>query len=427
MRKRSQLRKLRTELALLECIGRKLKERPIRHRSAMSANHQAMFSPGDRWELERIVWDANHPAVPGMVAIIDEEFSAIRKEIMMSVVNEEAEKIAQDVVDSKVDDSVVEVPTQPKPAPENVVVDSATEALAVAEAELAVALGQSTHPNRNDADRSGSVVDVQSENTPTDPQVPPTIPETPRPSTVAVDPPNAPNAETTSAEATASQAKPVASEPKTEGTKDTPANETGNTPSSSMDSVVDVGVKSEDEVATEEDFAVATRDIDVTLNETPQEAAAVVQSEPDEVVATVPSQVACHPSDVNPSNEIHSPERAEQAVTEIEKGIRKISGILSGEIQAQWDRAKQACEDITGTQKSLDEAGRKAEELLEEIAQFKDEMKSARDEMESVMREARQYREETKQAQRRADASAEAAEKSADQAAQEAQLTANSR
>lgn len=358
-----------------------------------------------------------------MAVIIDDEYGAVRKDIMMSVVNQEADQIAQDVVDSQVKKPVDQTPAQPKPAVVNDATDSVSEALAVAEAELSVALGQSTNPAQQTNAASEPTDGVQQENTPADPPTPSAANETPTPSAVEVTPPVLPNDEETAPQATIDQPTSAASEPTVDKTV-TPNNEVADVQQAST---TDVGVPPKTEEAVKETPTPEIVNEAPTENETPQVTATVAKNQPVENAALVPPPVESLKDDAGQSSELRTPDRAEEAVAEIEKGIRKISGILSGEVQAQWDRAKHAFDDIAGTQKGLDDAGQKAEELLKEIAQFHDESKKAHDEMESMMRDARQYREDAKQAKRRADNSADAAENSADQASQEAHLAKDSR
>ncbi len=125
-----QLREIRTELELLRRIRRRLASSAVR--SIPLA--EAKYSPQQRAELQQIVRDAQQPVVEQMVTIVDREFGDVRNEIVMSVVNEQAENIVQEAVESGAISLASDI--TPEPPAETL---SLEDALAAAEAELAKA------------------------------------------------------------------------------------------------------------------------------------------------------------------------------------------------------------------------------------------------------------------------------------------------
>ncbi len=118
--------------------------------------------------------------------------------------------------------------------------------------------------------------------------------------------------------------------------------------------------------------------------------------------------------------EAFSPNRAEHAVSEIEKGIRRLAAILSTEVAEQWRQARETFERIEAARARTLEAERKAAGMLEQIARLKEETRIARDDVDVARREARLLRQDARTAKERAEASANAAEAAADQANREA-------
>ncbi len=93
---RDALRVVRTELELLRRIGR----RSATQGPPIDQTLAARYSPQDRGELIEILHDARHPIVDEMIALIDRDFGDLRKDILMSVVNEQAENIVQEAAES---------------------------------------------------------------------------------------------------------------------------------------------------------------------------------------------------------------------------------------------------------------------------------------------------------------------------------------
>lgn len=280
-----ELRLLRTELELLRRIHQLASAwHGARRIDPKSGPAPDKYTPKDRDELENILRDAAHPIIEVMAAQLDGEFRGIRKDIVMSVVNKEAENIVQESLESGVlggDRGQQQTGTLPP---------ALDDALAQAEAQLAKAVATPTE----------TALESPAEPDPAPPQ--------------------------------------------------------------------------------------------------PELDAAAVTSTP-----------------IEP----YTPQRAEQAVVEIEKGIRKLATLLSTEVSEQWHRAKHAFDETTVARAKTDEASGKAQSLMNEIAKLKEEAAIALDEINLIRREAKLLREDTKRAKQRADASADAAELAADQVQRE--------
>ena len=122
-----------------------------------------------------------------------------------------------------------------------------------------------------------------------------------------------------------------------------------------------------------------------------------------------------------PCDATPTPEGAVQAVVQIEKGIRKLAGVLRTEVSERWNSAKEALEDTTSTRERIDAACERAHAVLEEITQLRDGAQDERNETDAARREARSFREDARRVKERAETSvAAAAEFATDQAAREA-------
>jgi hypothetical protein len=93
---RVELRELRTELALLRridslVVSRRFGEWPV---------NEDKYDRADREELSDILRSAADPIVCSMIDVVDREFGSVREEIVMSVVQDEAERIVAEAVES---------------------------------------------------------------------------------------------------------------------------------------------------------------------------------------------------------------------------------------------------------------------------------------------------------------------------------------
>ena len=110
---RHQLRGLRTELALLGRIDSLVTsglfdDYPVNERK---------YGQADREELSDIIRSAADPIVRSMIDVVDREFGSVREEIMMAVVQDEAERIVAEAAESGTDLAAPAEPGfPPKPA-----------------------------------------------------------------------------------------------------------------------------------------------------------------------------------------------------------------------------------------------------------------------------------------------------------------------
>ena len=88
----------------------------------------------------------------------------------------------------------------------------------------------------------------------------------------------------------------------------------------------------------------------------------------------------------------YTPERAQQAVAEIQGGIRRLATILSTEVSDQWDRACEAITQTTSSRERIVTLEQEAQSLLEQIKRLREEAAIARDAADLARREADLFR-----------------------------------
>jgi hypothetical protein len=286
VRDRDALRELRTELELLRRVDWLTSRGKLSHVALSEDKHTSK----DRRELSEILADARSPAVKACVAIVDQEFDDLRKELLMSVVHEQAEKLAYEAAESGAAlDAMGDAPP------------TVEQALDAAEAELAkIAALSGTAPSQPSAFQE--------------------------PVTVAAPTPHA---------------EPIAAPP--------------------------IGA----------------------------------------TVANVAAAVAVD-KEIEGTTGAFTPERAEQVVSEIEAGIRKLAGILSSEVHEQWKNAEAAFHQVVDLRGRTEQAYQNTSIILTQIAHLKEEMEIARDDAEVTRREAKLLRDDARRAKERAEVAAAA-------------------
>ncbi len=381
---RESLRLLRTELELLRRIARRTSR-------AAAGSAEPRISQWERDELAAILADATHPIVEEMTALIDAEFADLRQEILMAAVNEQAENIVQDIVhaglvapgaassppvatDDPMPNALDVAVADPPGAPvttDAVAADDAAgveAALAVAEAELAKLVGtdDSVPPGDDALDHAA-----------------------PEPMAFAVE----------------------ADAPATDGAAPTPVEEAA--AESATDADATFAADAADVAGLKTASAEAPPSASAADDVDDQIAAALAASQPGvlEVVETNMNEFASTAEPVvddgvitrGTSFEEFSPQRAEQAVAEIERGVRKLADILSGEVSDQWKQARVAFDEIMAKRGELFTACAKAEALAQQLDRLKIEAEIARDEADIARREAKLARDDAKLAQQRAE------------------------
>ncbi len=391
VRNRRLLRKLRTELELL----RQVRHRTRLHERTPSQESRNLFSDTDRRELQQIVRDATHPIVEQVIASIDRDFAGIREEIMMSVVNEEAETIARDAVEAGVVDSPGVVEGSDIADSTASVVD---EALATVEAELAQVVGLT-----DETDEVTPAID-DTEQTPESAEMPenaalPEIDATDKaavlvktldtPADAEIDPANA------------------------AGIHDSPGTPDAAEPPGPEDTAESVEQGDPDAPVARDD-----RTAPPASEQSPPAEDPAVGNEPTTDTREAVEQACETPAD---SDAPYAPERAERAVADIQNGIRKLADLLSSEVNDQWRCAKNAVADIVAARVQIDQGHRAVQAILDETVRIREETAIARSEADVARREAKLFREDARRAKERADASAAAAELAANQAVKEAE------
>ena len=402
-----QLRWVRTELELLRRI-RRCVLRGFAASVRVDRAASKRYSPAAREELAAILCDACHPVVDETLTSIDRQFGRLRREIMMSAVNEEAENIVQEGVESGAIDPGSMTPDAPNP--ENESLDGAGsadihEALAQAEAALADA-----------------AVGLASEPLPT--------PQQPNESSPTADAfPEPVEAEEASCETDVAEA--ACSEP--EALSECPSVE----PTDSADPPHDVDAPQDNNALQDQDsdapHGVSAKVPEETSSEVaPSDALAETSEDPTDIAASTEAHDATVDSQPTSENAeafdgSFTPERAERAVEEIERGIRKLASVLSTEVSEKWTHANTALQEVAQTGTRIEEVHAKALQALSDLNRLKDEAQIARMEADVARREAKLFREDAKRAKQRAETSAAAAELSADQATRDAHAAAGTR
>lgn len=436
-----QLRALRTELELLHRINRRVESCDARPAADLSNR----YSDADRMELSRILDDASHPVVVEMIDLFDSEFPETRKDIMMSVVNDESDNIVQEAAEAGVinvpptadSDSLKVEPADDADSAssdqaETVAVDepdasSLTQALSEAEE----AMDETVKLCQEGAGETGEMTDsVQPQATDTPPPAE-EIADTETPS--ASDEPS--EAESTSDGGPVSEEEPIS------------ASDVGEASVEAADALGQVVNATDKEEAASPEGAVNPPDSTVAhdssepspeaqaspFGETETQVdAAGTSPEPaaTEAVALEPKaddETNAEPAATAPeqtSVQEYTAERAAEAVETIERGIRTIAATLQDEVVTRWKDAKQALTHVAESGQRASETRSEIEVLLDEIKQLRDKARSAMEDLTQTQQQARLLREDALRAKERAEASASAAESAADQASREAQHAA---
>lgn len=132
-----------------------------------------------------------------------------------------------------------------------------------------------------------------------------------------------------------------------------------------------------------------------------------------------PTAETAAPSTVEPIAAVPTPDPS-RAVGEIERGIRKLADMLSKEVNDQWIQAKEALKDVLSARAEIEKSSEQTRQMLSDIERIKGEAQVARAETELVRQEARLLREDAERSKQRAEHSAKVAELAADQANEEA-------
>lgn len=313
--------------------------------------------------------DAVKPVVEEMIAQIDREFPSVRKELMMSIVNEEADNIVQDAADAgALEPEIPEDTTDPA---------DAEAALAAAEAELAEVIG-----GEIDAINSAAQGDTSS-------------PE----SSEVTDPASEVTSET--AEPPLAE-EPTASKAPDEQGHDAPPT-VDQTPSSKVDEETQgEAVDSEVKTVASPDVAAAAEDSGPHACTNSPQPMTEPKPEADKPPPAQPSPKQSAPqgapvaaaveADPTAFDAAYTPERAQQAVEEIERGIQKLAHILRTEVDEQWKQARSACVQVASAQRELEGAHGTARQMLEDIAHLREEAELAREGADLARREAQLFR-----------------------------------
>ncbi len=335
-----------------------------------------------------------------MAATLDREFGDTRKEIMMSVINDEAENIVQDATDAGVID-----PADFESAADSVLGNAMDIDFAGAPD---VASADATDTGAIEALETWTSIEGDADTDPSPhnglpPEVDEALAEAEAALARTVNPRAVPAAPADTLEDTMSMGPD-------NGSPATPESKAKAAPSpGEPEAAGDAGATADG--ATPETDTVADYPSDaVTPSNTPQDNGIPLGEPQTEPAATVPLFEAPY-----------TPGRDETAVAEIEEGIRNLAALLGSQISEQWQRARGAFAHADATRAKAEEACRKAQDMVEEIDRARGEARIARDDADIARREAKMMREDARRAKERAETSANGAELAADQAQREAE------
>jgi len=448
---RDELRVLRTELELLRRIRRKRKRRFRKRRGRASPD----LTPQQRRELEQVVDDACHPLVNSSIKMIDREFPEVRKEIVMSVINEEADKIVEAAAARTADaESASETASSvgSRDVGGVLVDDSVDEALAEAEAHLnalsAMVDEESSATEASDLQALEALetecdAAVQADGVAED-----ALPEGAASEDVVPDdavsgdvvPDDAASADVVPPDSTSAQTAPRDLDP----------------PAESEDASGPVACESTSEASIAESDGTAESNtggvcVDTETQPAPDvqesvQATTAIEDEPTPIVSeqtggvdatcTVPDTVAdsgpvvseptpaaaCGVSEEDIGESGPVDEAAASAVATIEAGLRKLGQVLTDEVNERWRSARTALDEIVILKDRMEQTAAHSQGVADELIRVRDELSIHRDEADIYRREATHFRDDARRAKERAEASAKAAEISADQAAREAEV-----
>lgn len=365
------LRRMRTELEILRRVAR----------SVQSLRLTKPLESGERFEIRLELFnalsDATNPVVEEVVDLIDKQDPDLRKELFMSVVNEEAENIIQEAIENGVATPAdasspgvtpateeAETPAIEDQAPEDIAAPASAastpedvpveEALAQAQEELNKAV-ESARCDDDEAPEEGKVRNEDAESLP-------------------------------------------------ESTEQPSIDVTTNT------DLEDTVVDNLDEINKAADIeaeldACLTEEIDKTtsgINEVADLCARELVEEPAIDKAPVGDEPVC---------EEYTADKASAAVEEIERGIRKLADVLNNDVSTQWKQAQDAFGEVMEARTKAGTLHQEATKMAREIARLKEEIEIARDDADVARRETKLMREDALQAKHRAEDLAEAAKR----------------
>ncbi len=407
------LRRLRTELEIL----RRARRQVVFRCTPIGQAPDGMYSDDDQKELINILHDAEHPLVEEMIDHIDRAFPNTRKEIMMSVVNDEAQNIVQEAVEV----GAIEESQQPTAATNEAAADAAIDMLAEAEAKLS-ALVEDSNPDA-EVETDSATPDVDAEANPANEissddaakaeAAEPVLEDEAQTSDEAVtedsqavdDMENAVEAITEAPVSEPAVESPVDEADNAQMNNDDAADNTANDAPAidqAPEPTLDEQPEAQPEVTAAD--AVASTDNETTI-ETEADDSQAQEMSPEECVTgnsadefvseTSPAEEAVMNAsipDVAPSD--YGPERAQQAVEEIETGIRKLANVLNTQVKEQWTQASDALGDIVEKRTQLEQKLFDAKDMLEKLDRSRKEADISRDAADVARREAELFRDD---------------------------------
>ncbi|MHC5110400.1 MAG: hypothetical protein ACYTHJ_11035 [Planctomycetota bacterium] len=435
---RDELRLVRTELEILKQI-RVCLASPERHPGRPESR---VFAEPDLDELAGIYRDACSNAVDEGIAFIDEEFNDAGKDIIMSAVNNEAEKIAEEVLASGVEaltdnggtDAAPDTGTAATVGEEDAAEVPAVDAVDGEQTEdecadeESTATGPCAHASVKGSAAAGFDENEPVESEDSEHDVSFTVLEIED----ALD----------TAESDISDAMDLLQEISADSASGDVEAEVAAEQESrrkSQNHGIDVG-GGEHDVTGDRAQMGADHDESATGELAPDtfapdylepgESMAISQSigdhecgeqlSPTPRPETITTVVEIPPGACDPVTEAGELATSTSAITQIESGIRTLSESLSREVSNQWREAHGALNEAQRAKQIMERNLSQSREILEDLMRIRQEIEAVRAEADHARQEARMHRQEAERARQRCESSARSAEIAADHALQEA-------
>ncbi len=344
-------------------------------------------------ELFNTLNDSINPVVEEVVALIDTQNPDLRKELFMSVVNEEAENIVQEAIENGVAapldapqtegaDPVASAKVQPTPPaatePVEAVVEAASDGVPADELSLeeSLALAQEELAKAVESVQADEIAERAQDETP-DAVIEPVANTTMEPVTATVE--------------------SLGATPDEADVSDLQSNDVA----SDIEAQLDACLTAEAEATPAAPIAA-----DVMSDASGAAAASSIEEPVIEVAATEPETS----TNTGSPFEEYTADKATAAVEEIERGIRKLADVLNNDVSTQWKQAQDAFGEVMEARTKAGALHKEATQMTREISRLKEEIEIARDDADVARRETKLMREDAMQAKRRAEDLADAAQ-----------------
>ncbi len=119
----------------------------------------------------------------------------------------------------------------------------------------------------------------------------------------------------------------------------------------------------------------------------------IINPTPDVTASNTEANTPATPTPQVPEN-TYAPEGTQQAVDEIEAGIRKLAEVINAQVKTQWTQASEALGDIVEKRSQLEQKLTETKNLLETLERSHKEAAISRDAADVARREAELFRDD---------------------------------